>query len=65
MAKKKRDGHWIQKAVGKDKGGLHRSLGIPIGKKIPKSDIRAAEKRKGKVGKQDRLAATLEKMPKR
>lgn len=56
--------NWIKKAVGKDPGGLHKSLGIAQGKKIPKSKIKAAAKRKGKVGKQARLAETLEKFHK-
>lgn len=45
--------------VGK-KGGLHKSLGIPQGQKIPKSEVAAAAKRPGKVGKQARLAETME-----
>ena len=59
VAKKKKDKNWIAKAT-KNKGGLHRSLGVPEGKKIPKSKIEAAEDKPGKVGKQARLAATLE-----
>lgn len=38
------------------KGGLHESLGIPQGEKIPQDRIAAAAKRPGKVGKQARLA---------
>jgi len=56
MAKK-----WIQKA-GIKKGGLHASLGIPQGKKIPASRIAAAAAKGGKVGKQARLAQTFAKM---
>ena len=41
------------------KGGLHRSLGIPEGKKIPRSKIAAAAKKSGKVGQQARLAQTF------
>lgn len=52
---------WIAKAT-KNKGGLHRSLGVPAGKRIPKSRIRAAAKRGGRVGKQARLALTLSKL---
>jgi hypothetical protein len=54
---------WIQKAT-KNKGGLHRSLGVPAGQKIPKSKIAAAAKKGGKVGKQAKLAQTLSKMKK-
>ncbi len=50
--------NWIAKAT-KNKGGLHRSLGVPQGKKIPASKIAAAAKKPGKVGKQARLAQTL------
>lgn len=50
--------NWIAGAT-KNKGGLHRSLGIPQGQKIPKAKIAAAAQRPGKVGKQARLAETL------
>jgi len=50
--------NWIAKAT-KNKGGLHRSLGVPKGKNIPASKIAAAAKKPGKVGKQARLAQTL------
>ena len=43
----------------KNKGGLHRSLGIPIGTKIPAAKLTAAISKGGKVGKQARLAKTL------
>ena len=56
MAKK-----WIKQAI-KRPGQLHRDLGVPQGKKIPKSRINAAAKRKGKVGQRARLAKTLGKM---
>jgi len=52
---------WIAKAT-QNKGGLHRSLGVPEGKTIPKTKIKAAEKKGGKVGKQARLADTLSKL---
>jgi len=63
MAKK-----WVQKAKasgGIKKGGLHKSLGIPAGKKIPASKIAAAASKGGKVGKQARLAQTFAKMRRR
>ena len=51
---------WIQKALGpSSKGKLHRKLGIPEGKKIPESKLKAAEKKGGKIGKEARLAETL------
>ena len=59
MAKK-----WIQKAKIK-KGALHKDLGVPMGKKIPKSKLKAAAKKNGKVGKRARLAMTFAKMKKK
>lgn len=51
--------NWIADAT-KNKGGLHKSLGIAEGKKIPESRILKAEKSKNpKVAKQARLAETL------
>jgi hypothetical protein len=61
MAKK---GNWIAGAT-KNKGGLHRSLGVPAGKKIPAGKVAAAAAKGGKVGRQARLAQTLSKMRKR
>jgi hypothetical protein len=40
-------------------GGLHKSLGIPIGQKIGITRIRAAAKRPGLVGEQGRAALGL------
>lgn len=59
MAKKK----WIQEAI-KEPGALHRQLGVPKGKKIPKSRLAKAAKAKGKLGKRARLAQTLVKLHK-
>lgn len=55
--------NWIEGAV-KNKGGLHRSLGIAEGKKIPPSKLAAAAKQSGKVGKQAHLTQTLKGMRK-
>ena len=46
------------------KGGLHESLGVPAGKKIPAAKVEAAAKRPGKIGKQARLAETFAKFRK-
>lgn len=44
----------------KNKGGLHRSLGVPEGKKIPPGRIEAATKSPNpKIRKQADLAETL------
>ena len=58
MAKKKLN---INKAI-KKPGQLHRDLGVPQGEKIPKSKIKAAAKKKGKVGQRARFALLLEKL---
>ena len=54
---------WIAGAT-KNKGGLHRALGVAAGKKIPAAKVEAAAKRPGKVGKEARLAETLNKLRK-
>ena len=55
--------NWIAGAT-KNKGALHRALGVPEGKKIPKGKVAAAAKAPGKLGKEARLAQTLGKMRK-
>ena len=56
--------NWIADAT-KNKGGLHRALGIPQGKKIPQTEIDAAAQQKGKIGMQARLAKVLAGLKKR
>jgi hypothetical protein len=52
-------GNWIKDAT-KNKGALHRSLGVPMGEKIPMSKIKKAEKSSDpKLAKRARLAETL------
>lgn len=51
--------NWIASAT-RNKGGLHRSLGVPGNQRIPQAQIQAAAQRGGTVGKQARLALTLE-----
>lgn len=55
--------NWISKAI-KHPGALHRSLGVPQGKKIPLSAIKHAATMGGKTGARARLALTLRKMHK-
>lgn len=55
---------FIQKAI-KKPGQLHRDLGVPQGKKIPKAKVAAAAKKPGKVGQRARFALTLAKMHKK
>jgi hypothetical protein len=56
--------NWIAGAT-KNKGALHRALGVPQGEKIPAKKLAAAAKKGGKVGKEARLAETLRKMHKK
>ena len=56
---------WIQKAVGKHPGKLHRELGVPEGKKIPaKKMAKAAKSKNPTIRKEADLAKTLKKMKK-
>ncbi len=56
--------NWIAGAT-KNKGALHRALGVPQGEKIPAKKLAAAAKKGGKVGAEARLAQTLKKMHKK
>ena len=60
MEKKK----WIAGAV-KNKGALHKKLGVPMGEKIPAKKINAAAKKGGTLGKEANLAKTLKKINKK
>lgn len=54
--------NWIAGAT-KNKGALHRSLGVPQGDKIPKSKItKAAHSDNPTLAKRARLAETLSKL---
>lgn len=55
---------WIQRAI-KRPGALRRQLGIKKGQKIPAKTLRAAAKKKGKLGARARLAITLRKLSRR
>jgi hypothetical protein len=56
--------NWIAGAT-KNKGALHKNLGVPAGEKIPAKKLAAAAKEKGKVGKEARLAETLKGLKKK
>ncbi len=58
------DKKFIQKAI-KKPGALHKQLGIPEGKKIPKKTLDKAAKAPGKLGQRARFAETLSKMNKK
>ena len=54
-------GHFIQKVIQpKDRGALHRQLGVPEGQKIPEGLLDAAAKKGGKLGQRARFAKELE-----
>lgn len=50
---------WIAAAI-KHKGALHRQLGVPQGKTIPKGMLAKAAASPGLLGQRARLAQTLE-----
>lgn len=54
---------FIKSAI-KKPGALHKDLGIPQDKKIPKKALDKAAKAPGKLGQRARLAKTLSKMKK-
>ena len=54
---------WIQKAVSKHPGKLHRELGVPQGEKIPAKKLKKAEHSKSPtIRKEANLAKTLAKL---
>lgn len=56
---------WIQGAI-KKPGALHKSLGVPEGKKIPEAKLKKAEHSKNPTtAKRARLAETLKGMKKK
>ena len=58
-------GDWIEhmnSGKGPRKGGLHRALGVPMGKTIPEKKIEKAANKPGRLGRMGRLAETLEGM---
>ena len=56
--------NWIAGAIGGHKGALHKNLGVPQGQRIPAGKLEKAADRSGTVGKEARLAETLEGMNK-
>lgn len=52
--------NWIKSAINPaNKGALHKSLGVPKGKKIPIAKLNAAAAKGGVLGRRARLAKTL------
>ncbi len=61
MAKEK----WIQEAVSKGKGNLHKDLKVPEGEKIPAKKLaKATHSKSEKIRKEAQLAKTLKKLRK-
>ena len=58
------DKKFIQKAI-KKPGALRKSLGVKKGEKIPASKLKAAAKKKGKMGQRAQLVITLGKLRKK
>lgn len=55
--------NWIKKAIGSNKGALHRHLGVPEGEKIPEDKIRGAlNSGDPTIRKEAQLANTLKGM---
>ncbi len=58
--RRKSNSNWIQDTgISKNKGALHRQLGIPQSEKIPESKLKAAAKGDSRLAKRARLAMTL------
>lgn len=54
---------WIQKAVSKHPGKLHRELGVPAGEKIPAKKLnKAVHSSNPTLRKEANLAKTLKKI---
>jgi hypothetical protein len=57
---------WIQEAVSKHPGKLHKALGIAEGKKIPEKKLeKASHSKNPKLKKEAVLAETLKKIHKK
>ena len=60
----KKKNNWIAGAI-KHPGALHEALDVPEGQNIPKSKLKSAEKKGGKVAKMSNMAETLGKLRKK
>ena len=56
------DPHWMEKAFSKNKGKLHKRLGVKAGKRIPSEMLKSAAGKGGSLGKEARLAETARKI---
>lgn len=58
--------NWIAKATSKNKGALHKELGVKKGEKIPEKKLKKAEHSKNKTeAKRARLAEELKSFRKK
>ena len=55
----------MQEAFGKNKGALHRQLGVPEDETIPPGMLAKAAKKGGKLGARARVAKTALRISKR
>jgi adenosine deaminase len=62
ILQEKGDNHWIQKAVSKNPGSLHKALGVPQDKKIPAKKLKIKSTDSDLMKKRKTLAKTLKKM---
>ncbi len=63
--KKKKKDNWMDEAFSKNKGSLHRQLGIPEDETIPPGKLNKAAKKGGKLGARANLAKTASKIAKK
>lgn len=62
LDKRKSNTKWVSEAFAKNKGALHRSLGVKPGDKIPLAKLStAANSDNGKLAKRAQLALTASK----
>lgn len=61
MVDKKKDGHWMEKAFSKNKGKLHKELGVPEGNKIPAKKLNKAAKSSNPTLKKEAVLARTAK----
>ena len=64
MAKKK-DRKWMQKAFAKNKGALHKQLGVAPGKNIPASKLAIKKGDSLRTKRRKNLAKTVNKIAKK
>ncbi len=57
---RKKNSNWIEESgISQHKGALHKSLGVPMGTKLPMAKLKKAAGGDSKLAKRARLAMTL------